>query len=120
MLTLESVRKAYGTTVAVDGLSLTVRRGEVLGLLGPNGAGKSTTVNLAVGLLAPDTGRVVIDGAAIRDARRACAARRRAAGAGALRHAVRRREPPVLRRDVRPVRRRAPQSRRRGAWSSSA
>ena len=62
MLTLEHVRKAYGTTVAVDDLSLTVRRGEVLGLLGPNGAGKSTTVNLAVGLLAPDAGRVVIDG----------------------------------------------------------
>ena len=62
MLTLERVRKAYGSTVAVDDLSLSVRRGEILGLLGPNGAGKSTTVNLAVGLLAPDTGRVVIDG----------------------------------------------------------
>ena len=62
MLTLEHVRKAYGSTVAVDDLSLSVRRGEILGLLGPNGAGKSTTVNLAVGLLAPDTGRVVIDG----------------------------------------------------------
>ena len=62
MLTLEHVRKSYGTTVAVDDLSLTVRRGEVLGLLGPNGAGKSTTVNLAVGLLAPDAGQVVIDG----------------------------------------------------------
>ncbi len=62
MLTFERVRKSYGTTVAVDDLSLTIRRGEVLGLLGPNGAGKSTTVNLAVGLLAPDTGRVVING----------------------------------------------------------
>jgi ABC-2 type transport system ATP-binding protein len=62
MLTLERVRKAYGSTVAVDDLSLSVRRGEILGLLGPNGAGKSTTVHLAVGLLAPDTGRVVIDG----------------------------------------------------------
>jgi len=62
MLTFERVRKSYGTTVAVDDLSLTIRRGEVLGLLGPNGAGKSTIVNLAVGLLAPDTGRVDIDG----------------------------------------------------------
>jgi len=62
MLTFEHVRKSYGTTVAVDDLSLTVRRGEVLGLLGPNGAGKSTAVNLAVGLLAPDAGRVLIDG----------------------------------------------------------
>jgi ABC-2 type transport system ATP-binding protein len=63
MLTLDNVRKAYATTTAVDGLSLTVARGEVLGLLGPNGAGKSTTVHLSVGLLAPDSGRVVIDGA---------------------------------------------------------
>jgi ABC-2 type transport system ATP-binding protein len=61
-LVLERVRKAYGTTVAVDGLSLTVERGEVLGLLGPNGAGKSTTVNLAVGLLAPDAGSVRVGG----------------------------------------------------------
>ena len=62
MLTLRDVRKSFGTTVAVDELSLTVRRGEVLGLLGPNGAGKSTTVSLAVGLLAPDSGSVVIEG----------------------------------------------------------
>ena len=63
MLRLEDVQKRYGATVAVDGLSLEVRRGEVLGLLGPNGAGKSTTVSRAVGLLAPDTGRVEIAGA---------------------------------------------------------
>jgi len=62
VLSLEDVRKRYGAITAVDGLSLSVQRGEVLGLLGPNGAGKSTTVNLAVGLLAPDRGRVTIDG----------------------------------------------------------
>ncbi|MDH4066978.1 MAG: ABC transporter ATP-binding protein [Acidobacteriota bacterium] len=62
MLTLDHVRKRYGGLTAVDGLSLSVTRGEVLGLLGPNGAGKSTTVGLAVGLLTPDDGRVVIDG----------------------------------------------------------
>ena len=62
MLSLDQLQKKYGTLTAVDGLSLTVARGEVLGLLGPNGAGKSTTVNLAVGLLAPDAGRVTIDG----------------------------------------------------------
>jgi ABC-2 type transport system ATP-binding protein len=56
------VRKSFGKTVAVDGLSLSVRKGEVLGLLGPNGAGKSTSVSLAVGLLAPDAGTVTIDG----------------------------------------------------------
>lgn len=62
MLTLSNVRKSYGKTVAVDGLSLSVRKGELFGLLGPNGAGKSTSVSLAVGLLAPDAGTVAIDG----------------------------------------------------------
>lgn len=60
MLRLDSVRKQYGTTVAVDDLSLEVGAGEILGLLGPNGAGKSTTVHLSVGLLAPDKGRVTL------------------------------------------------------------
>jgi len=63
MLTFNDVTKRYGTTVAVDGLSLAIRRGEIFGLLGPNGAGKSTTVHLAVGLLAPDAGLVEIAGA---------------------------------------------------------
>ena len=67
MLTLDHLQKKYGALTAVDGLSLTVARGEVLGLLGPNGAGKSTTVNLAVGLLAPDAGRVTLDGGDPRD-----------------------------------------------------
>jgi ABC-2 type transport system ATP-binding protein len=62
VLTLTDLRKAYGTTVAVDGLSLRVEPGEILGLLGPNGAGKSTTVHLALGLLAPDAGTVAVDG----------------------------------------------------------
>lgn len=62
MLTLTDVRKTFGKTVAVDGLSLSVRKGELFGLLGPNGAGKSTTVSLSVGLLAPDSGQVAIEG----------------------------------------------------------
>ena len=59
MLTFTSVRKRYGNLIAVDGLSLEVC-GEIFGLLGPNGAGKSTTVNLAVGLLTPDEGRITV------------------------------------------------------------
>lgn len=62
MLSLEGVRKNFGSTVAVDGLSLTIRRGEIFGLLGPNGAGKTTTIRMAVGLLAPDSGSVDLEG----------------------------------------------------------
>lgn len=63
MLKLKNVRKVFGKppdagVVAVDGLSLDVRAGEVFGLLGPNGAGKSTTIAMAVGLLRPDAGEV--------------------------------------------------------------
>ncbi len=60
MLTLENVSKRFGDIVAVDGLSLSVNEGEIFGFLGPNGAGKSTSVNLAVGLLEPDSGSVAI------------------------------------------------------------
>jgi ABC-2 type transport system ATP-binding protein len=62
VLSLRSLTKRFGATVAVDGLSLEVRTGEILGLLGPNGAGKSTTVNMAVGLIRPDGGEVAIAG----------------------------------------------------------
>jgi ABC-2 type transport system ATP-binding protein len=62
MLTLTQVRKSFGSLVAVNDLSISVRRGEVFGLLGPNGAGKSTTVSMAVGLLRPDAGSVRIEG----------------------------------------------------------
>jgi ABC-2 type transport system ATP-binding protein len=61
-LVLAGVRKRYGSLAAVDGLSLEVRAGEILGLLGPNGAGKTTTVGIATGLVAPDEGRVEIGG----------------------------------------------------------
>jgi len=60
MLRLIDVRKRFGETIAVDGLSLEIRPGEIFGLLGPNGAGKSTTVHVAVGLLAPDSGKVEV------------------------------------------------------------
>ncbi len=62
VLTLREVHKSYGSTVAVDGLSLRIEAGEVFGLLGPNGAGKSTTIGLAVGLLRPDRGEVELAG----------------------------------------------------------
>jgi ABC-2 type transport system ATP-binding protein len=58
VLALRDIRRRFGSTIAVDGLSLEVRAGEVFGLLGPNGAGKSTTIAIATGLLAPDAGSV--------------------------------------------------------------
>jgi ABC-2 type transport system ATP-binding protein len=61
-LRLDHLTRRFGERVAVDGLTVDVRRGEVFGFLGPNGAGKSTTFHLLTGLLAPDGGRVLIDG----------------------------------------------------------
>jgi ABC-2 type transport system ATP-binding protein len=58
----ERLTKRYGDVVAVDGLSLTVQRGECFGLLGPNGAGKTTTIEILEGLLAPDAGDVEVLG----------------------------------------------------------
>jgi ABC-2 type transport system ATP-binding protein len=60
MLELRDVRKRFGTIQAVDGLSLRVEPGEVLGLLGPNGAGKTTSISIAVGLIRPDSGQAII------------------------------------------------------------
>lgn len=62
MLKLDSLVKRFGAVTAVDGLSLEVSRAEVFGLLGPNGAGKSTTIGMCVGVIAPDLGRVTLDG----------------------------------------------------------
>jgi lipopolysaccharide export system ATP-binding protein len=55
------LRKRYGRRTAVDGVSFTVGRGEVVGLLGPNGAGKTTTFYMVVGLVKPDSGTVLLD-----------------------------------------------------------
>ena len=62
MLEIESLTKRFDTVTAVDGLSLTVRPGEVLGFLGPNGAGKTTTMKMATGYLVPDGGSARICG----------------------------------------------------------
>ena len=50
------LEKRFGDIVAVDGISLEVKKGEVLGFLGPNGAGKSTTMKMLTGFLEPDAG----------------------------------------------------------------
>ena len=62
MIEAENLTKDYGATRAVDGLSFTVRPGAVTGFLGPNGSGKSTTMRLILGLDAPTTGDVIVNG----------------------------------------------------------
>ena len=56
------LRKAYRATVAVDGVSFSVREGEIFGILGPNGAGKTTTVECVIGLRRPDAGDIRVMG----------------------------------------------------------
>ncbi len=62
MITISGLTKKFGPIVAVDDLSLTVEKGEVLGFLGPNGAGKSTTMRMVTGYLPPSHGTVVVCG----------------------------------------------------------
>ncbi len=59
---IERLVKRFGSFVAVDNISLTVRKGEVFGFLGPNGAGKSTTIRMLCGLLKPTAGRAEVAG----------------------------------------------------------
>jgi len=62
LLVVEGIHRHYGALAAVSDVSFTLERGEVLGLLGPNGAGKSTTMQIITGNLAPNAGRVSVDG----------------------------------------------------------
>jgi ABC-2 type transport system ATP-binding protein len=62
VLRVEDLRKSFGATVAVDGVSFEVAPGEIVGLLGPNGAGKTTTINMILGVLSPTSGTIRIDG----------------------------------------------------------
>ena len=62
IIQVQDFRKAYGSFVAVDGISFDVQRGEIFGLLGPNGAGKTSTLESLEGLRRPDGGTLRIDG----------------------------------------------------------
>jgi lipopolysaccharide export system ATP-binding protein len=66
-LRTRELTKSYGGRTVVRGVSLEIASGEVVGLLGPNGAGKTTTFSMVVGLTAPDSGRVLLDGTDVTD-----------------------------------------------------
>lgn len=65
LLTLQNVAKRFDGVTAVDDVSFTIDRGEVVGFLGPNGAGKSTTMRMITQFLEPDRGSIALDGAAL-------------------------------------------------------
>jgi ABC-2 type transport system ATP-binding protein len=67
---VSGLRKRFGPTLALDGMSFTVRPGQVTGFVGPNGAGKSTTMRVVLGLDAPDAGTALIGGQSYRSLRR--------------------------------------------------
>ena len=62
VLAVRHLRKSYGALTAVDDVSFEISAGEIVGLVGPNGAGKTTTINMILGVLAPTTGDIRIDG----------------------------------------------------------
>ena len=66
VLETEGLTRRFGETLAVDGLDLQVREGEVYGFLGPNGAGKTTSIRMMAGLLRPTSGRVRVQGREVR------------------------------------------------------
>ena len=70
VLSVSGLRRQYGSTVAVDGISFEVEPREIVGLLGPNGAGKTSTINMILGVLAPSAGTIRIEGMDIATHRR--------------------------------------------------
>src|SRR6187551_897136 len=62
VLEAEGLSKQFGTKLAVDGVSLKLKPGEIVGLLGPNGAGKTTTLKILLGMLRPTRGRALVLG----------------------------------------------------------
>src|SRR5579863_5440891 len=62
MIEVTELRKRYGATQSLDGMTFDVRPGQVTGFIGPNGAGKSTTMRMILGLDAPDEGEALVEG----------------------------------------------------------
>ncbi len=62
VVVLDAIRKAYGSTIAIDNVSLSIQSGEFLTLLGPSGSGKTTCLRIIAGMIQPDRGRLMIAG----------------------------------------------------------
>jgi ABC-2 type transport system ATP-binding protein len=75
MVEVRDLVKRYGRSTAVDGVSFSIRRGEIFGILGPNGAGKTTTLEMIEGIRSPDAGEILVDGLNVRRQRRAVQSR---------------------------------------------
>lgn len=72
IVTVTNLSKRYGDFTAVNGISFSIRRGEIFGFLGPNGAGKTTTMNMMIGLARPSGGSILINGIdAVRNVKKA-------------------------------------------------
>ena len=65
ILECHALEKRYGSAMALDHIDLALEPGRIIGLLGPNGSGKSTIIKLAMGLLQPTSGELLIDGNAV-------------------------------------------------------
>jgi len=72
MITVENLKKSYGTHVALNGISFSIAEGEFYGLLGPNGAGKTTTISIISTILEADAGKVTIDKMDLQNNKVAC------------------------------------------------
>ncbi|MGH6676871.1 MAG: ATP-binding cassette domain-containing protein, partial [Xanthobacteraceae bacterium] len=62
LLDVRDLRKSFHGLAAVNGVSFTIRRGEIVGLVGPNGSGKTTIINLISGIVPADSGKILLDG----------------------------------------------------------
>ena len=64
LIDLKQIRKAFGSSLVLDGIDLTIHRGEAVAIIGPSGTGKSTILRIIAGLLAPDSGEILCPGQA--------------------------------------------------------
>ena len=100
IIEIDGLRKRFGPVQALDGMTFTVRPGQVTGFVGPNGAGKSTTMRVVVGLDAPDAGTATIGGRPYRSLKNPLRHVGHAAGRGRVAAQPQRAQPPAVARPL--------------------